>query len=137
MADDNEFFDILYQQWSKTTGAEHTYWMPVPIEDVEGQDSGNYFWDITSVGAQDDPNSGNYDRQFIGSVKSEEDAEFIAGLHGALPDLIRRLHEAIDEAESKDAARDRAEAVSAELAMENIALREQVRELERQLEARQ
>lgn len=135
MADDNEFFDIMYQQWSKTTGAEHTYWMPVEssVQTMVGEEFLDYKqFDIVAVKQTD----GGEERTEVAGFLREEDADFLCGIHGALPDLVRRLHDAVDEAESKDAARDRAEAVSAELALENIALREQVRELERELEAR-
>lgn len=127
MADDNEFFDLLYQQWSKTSHAEKSYWMPE--EDTSYQAGGPGTWNVVAV----DANDSNW-RWYIADNLSEEDADFICGLHGALPDLIRRLHEAVDEADSKDSARDQAEGVSAELALENMELREQVRELERVLD---
>lgn len=121
MADDNEFFDILYQQWSKTTGAEKTYWMPEEFAEL--------FDGYKIVSFNPETNH----KETVAMALTEVDAEFLCGLHGALPDLVRRLHEAIDEAESKDAARDRAEGISADLAMENMGLREQVRELEREI----
>ncbi|QGJ89739.1 hypothetical protein SEA_SUPERCHUNK_39 [Mycobacterium phage Superchunk] len=119
---DHEFFDILYQQWAKSTWAEHRYWMP------ELDNDENIPWQIFAV------DHVTKERTWIGSVFNEADADFIAGLHGAVPDLIRRLHEAIDEATSKDEARDRAEANLAEAYLENQGLREQITELEKQLD---
>ncbi|AGT14291.1 hypothetical protein ADZZY_42 [Mycobacterium phage Adzzy] len=118
---DHEFFDILYQQWSKSTLAERSYWMPVEDEGFPG------YYSLYAVNQETD------ERKYLCSFLSEADAEFIAGLHGAIPDLIRRLHEAIDEATSKDEARDRAEANLAESYLENQALRDRILDLEKAL----
>ncbi|ATW60170.1 hypothetical protein SEA_PH8S_42 [Mycobacterium phage Ph8s] len=120
---DHEFFDILYQQWSKSTWAEHSYWMPEEDQSFPG------CFNIIAV----DQSKEEKNRNPIAAFLKEEDAEFIAGLHGAVPDLIRRLHEAIDEATSKDEARDRAEANLAEAYLENQALRDRILDLEKAL----
>ncbi|EHB47658.1 hypothetical protein MycrhDRAFT_5784 [Mycolicibacterium rhodesiae JS60] len=126
--EDHEFFDILYQQWSKTTGAETDHWMPARSVDAAGNQLHDYtIWSVKQVG----------DKQikgFVGRVEMEEDADFICGLHGAIPDLIRRLHDAVNEAESKDSANDLAQGQLAEALLENQGLREQIRELEDRLE---
>ena len=131
--EDRQFFDELYQLWSKTTGAKDTYWMPEQVE-VSDEDARynslfgeTRYVDIISVSEGDK-------RKWIGSFVSDEDADFIAGLHGAIPDLIRRLHEAIDEAVRKDEANDIAQGQLAEALLENQALREQIREWERDFE---
>ncbi|CAA79415.1 Hypothetical Protein PBI_L5_39 [Fromanvirus L5] len=126
---DHEFFDILYQQWAKSTGAEKTYWMPEEVEppSICETDHGLEDHVIWAV------NQETQDKDLVASHLSEADADFICGLHGAIPDLIRRLHEAIDEATSKDEARDRAEANLAEAYLENQGLQERIRELESEL----
>ncbi|ALF00906.1 hypothetical protein SEA_SERENITY_39 [Mycobacterium phage Serenity] len=118
---DHEFFDVLYQQWAKSTWAEHRYWMP------ERDDDENIPWQIFAV------DQVTKERTWIGSVFNEADADFIAGLHGAVPDLIRRLHEAIDEATRKDEANDIAQGQLAEALLENEGLKAQILELEREL----
>uniref|UniRef100_A0AAU8GQY8 Minor tail protein n=1 Tax=Mycobacterium phage BabyBack TaxID=3158877 RepID=A0AAU8GQY8_9CAUD len=119
---DHEFFDTLYQQWSKTTMAEHGYWMPEEDESFPG------CFNLIAV------HQSNDERKPLAAFMDEADAEFVAGLHGAVPDLIRRLHEAIDEAVSKDEANDIAQGHLADALLENQALREQIRELERRLD---
>lgn len=121
--EDRQFFDELYQLWSKTTGAGDGYWMP---ERHEGK----------SVFYLQAVNRATDEKKRIASYLSDEDAEFIASLHGAVPELIRRLHEAIDEAVRKDEANDEAQAQLAETLLENQALREEIRSLERELEGK-
>ncbi|AMO44007.1 hypothetical protein BJD46_gp39 [Mycobacterium phage Bactobuster] len=119
---DHQFFDILYQQWSQTTMAEHGYWMPEEDESFPG------CFNLIAVHQTEDA------RKPLAAFLSSEDADFIAGLHGAVPDLIRRLHEAVDEATRKDEANDIAQGHLADALLENQALREQIRELEKQLD---
>lgn len=89
--DDRDFFDTLLQLWAKTTWAEHAYWGYEEVE--EGQ------FDLFAKTEDDN--------LFVGYVESEADADFITGLHGCLPDLVRRLHTALDEADALDAEMDR------------------------------
>lgn len=103
--EDREFFDHLLQLWFKTTGAEDTYWMPEKYEDTTDR------WKLYSV-AQDES------RTLIASELNEKDAEFLAGVHGCLMDLHRRLHEALDEADRADFDRDSRECRIAELELE-------------------
>lgn len=109
--DDREFFDTLFQLWAKTTGAEDHYWMPVDLEDG--------VFDIHAV-QQDGPSKG------VASSLSDEDADFITAIHGCLPDLVRRLHAALDEADRADLSRDERECRIFELELENQALSEQI-----------
>lgn len=131
--EDRQFFDELYQIWSKTTDAGKSYWMPEQVE-VSDEDARynslfgeTRYVDIISVSEGDK-------RKWIGSFVSDEDADFITAIHGCLPDLVRRLHEAIDEAVRKDEANDQAQEWMAEALLENAALREEIREWEKRYE---
>ncbi|AHG24260.1 hypothetical protein KIY80_gp36 [Mycobacterium phage Benvolio] len=119
---DHQFFDILYQQWSATTGAKDHYWMPEEDESFPGS------YNLIAVHQAKD------ERRPLAAFMDQADAEFVAGLHGAVPDLIRRLHDAIDEATRKDEANDIAQGQLADALLENEGLKEQIRELERQLD---
>ncbi|ASZ75203.1 hypothetical protein PBI_MISSWHITE_37 [Mycobacterium phage MissWhite] len=119
---DHDFFDILYQQWAQTTGADKSYWV------VNHDPDEHIPWQVFSVDQETE------ERKWIASFHREEDADFIAGLHGALPDLIRRLHDAVDEATRKDEANDIAQGQLAEALLENEGLKAQILELERQLD---
>lgn len=103
--DDLDFFDEIYQLWSKTTGASDMFWMPEEDTDEHVP------WLIYAVNE-------NQDRTFVGSVASEADADFITGIHGCLADLIRKLGEAQDEADRLDYGRDEQECRIAELEIE-------------------
>lgn len=91
--DDVDFFSLLQQHWAKTTGAEDTYWMDEPYDDHSGRNR------IYAV-AQDDS------RKLIASDLSDKDADFITALHGCVPDLVRRLLDAVDEADRLDLEKD-------------------------------
>ncbi|AGK85998.1 hypothetical protein Chy4_0036 [Mycobacterium phage Chy4] len=121
-AEDHEFFDVLYQQWSHTTEAKTRYWV------VEFDGDEHLQWQVFAV----DQSDGS--KLWLGSFHREQDADFVAGLHGALPDLIRRLHDATDEAVRKDEANDIAQGQLAEALLENQGLKAQILELERQLD---
>ena len=116
--EDKQFFDELYQLWSRTTGAKDRYWMP-----VQDEEAGSFF-SLVAADTESDM------KKHVASFLCDEDAEFIAGLHGAVPDLIRRLHEALDEAVAKDEARDDAEGKLADALLENLHLRSVIHELE-------
>lgn len=116
---DREFFDTLFQVWSKTTGAADTYWI------VE-YDEGSYedvmeHWTVWAV-----PEEG--ERIFIGDFEREEDADYTAAMHGCLSDLVRRLHMALDEADRLDMARDEAENALASEILLNMELQQQLRD---------
>ncbi|ADB93734.1 hypothetical protein REDROCK_41 [Mycobacterium phage RedRock] len=121
---DHDFFDVLYQQWTKTTDAESSYW--VVEEDKDHYAFGPGTFNVWAV----DANNPDAPRKFIASFEREEDADFTAGINGAIPDLIRRLHEAIDEAVRKDEANDIAQGQLADALLENIGIRAEMHDLE-------
>jgi len=105
--DDKAFLDKLYQLWSKTTGAENTYW--------DYQEYGDTF-DIDSVGSDGE-------RVNVAALFSDADADFITAIHGCLPDLYRLAMDALDEAERADFNKDSRECRIAELELELAELR--------------
>lgn len=111
--DDAEFFDHLMQLWSRTTGADDRYWQPVEYDDPSGR-----FW-VYAVGQ-------DKSRKLVASSSSEWDADFITAVHGCFPELWRRLHSALDEADQADYGRDSRECRIAELEMEVAELRKQI-----------
>ena len=117
---DDEFFDKIYQLWSKTTGASDRWWMPEEFDDRSGRFK---LYAVADDGRQ---------RKLIASGLMERDAEFVAGLHGAVPDLVRALHEAVAEAERADYDRDSRECRIAELEMELVELKQIIANLSRE-----
>jgi len=107
---DREFFDELYQVWSKTTQADNGWWVSEEHFDKSGR-----FNIYSTVPHIDQP---GHSRKLIASGLNERDADFIASLHAALPELIGRLHEALDEADRADYDRDSRECLIAELVSE-------------------
>lgn len=102
---DHEFFDHLFQLWSKTTGARDSYWMPEKHFDNSGR------WNIFAV-------CEHGSRKKVADGMSESSADFVTAVHGCLPDLVRRLHAALDEADRADFDRDSRECRIAELEAE-------------------
>lgn len=100
--EDKEFFDHLYQQWSKTTGAEDTFWMS---EEQEVLYPGMFeaqpvlMWAVLAVDSEQNKTP-------VAMCHNEADADFAAAIHGCLADLTRRLHDAVDEADRLDRERD-------------------------------
>jgi chromosome segregation ATPase len=122
--EDNDFYDLIYAQWARTTGAEDRYWMPVEYEDPSGR---NY---IFAVGEDES-------RKQIASGLKTEDADFITAIHGCLPDLIRKLRGALDEADRLDEEKDELIGRVAELERDTdrlagqvLAYSERIKELE-------
>ncbi len=111
IVDDREFFDTLMQLFMKTTFAEKRYW------DYQGDGEGGF--DVNAVGEGDE-------REFVGYLDKEPDADFITALHGCFPDLYRRLHSALDEADRADRDKDERECRIAELEIEVAALRKEL-----------
>jgi hypothetical protein len=107
--EDREFLDLLYQMWCKTTYAKERYW------DFEGSDAKLYT--IRAVGE-------NGETIEIAERLYECDADFITAIHGCLPDLVRLLNIALDEAESADLNKDIRECRIAELECELAELKE-------------
>lgn len=112
---DAEFFDYLFQVFARTTGAENTYWMVEETED----DRLNPYWVVSSM-AQDQT------KTFIASFENEVDADFVTAIAGCMPDLVRRLHDALDEADRLDTARDEREQEIGRLTLENMELKQEI-----------
>lgn len=110
--EDREFFDTLMQSFMKTTFAEKRYW--------DYQTDGETGFDINAVGEGDE-------REFVGYTANEPDADFITALHGCFPDLYRRLHAALDEADRADRDKDERECRIAELELEVASLRKELK----------
>jgi hypothetical protein len=104
MTSDRDFFDLLLVGLTATTGAENRYWRPL--------DDGR----IVAV-AQDDTELP------VAAGLSESDAAWITAIHGCLPDLVRRLHQAVDESDRLDLQVDELTGRIAELEREILALR--------------
>ncbi|AHJ88699.1 hypothetical protein PBI_RHYNO_41 [Mycobacterium phage RhynO] len=120
--EDRDFFDLLYQHWSKTTGAQDTYWMVE--EDTAHYDGGPGTFIVWAVGQEPSKDIDAVDgRKFIASFSREEDADFTTAMHGCLADLVRKLHMALDEADRADYDKDSRECRMAELELENAELR--------------
>lgn len=105
--DIREFLDELYQLWAKTTGAENMYWMP--------EDNELHGLDIWAVNEEQVKSP-------VAAFVSDADSAFITAIHGALPDLVRRTHEALDEADRLDEQRDEQENEKANLMIKVLAL---------------
>jgi len=102
--EDREFFDTLYQMWAKTTHAKERFW------DYQPDDLGG-LCEIRAV-------SEDGGLMSVASDLFESDADWITAVHGCFPDLVRRLHAALDEADEADFDRDSRECYIAELVME-------------------
>ncbi|QDH92988.1 hypothetical protein SEA_STEPHIG9_37 [Mycobacterium phage Stephig9] len=120
--EDREFFDLLYQQWSKTTGAENRFW--AVEEDVDYIAGGPNTWNIVAIDQEQN-------REIVACwFDSEEDADWVAAMHGCFADLYRRLHEALDDAESADLRADEQSSVAADALIEHAALERKHNELD-------
>ena len=90
--EDDEFYDLLYQLWARTTGAGDSYWRYDDESDCERVV-------ITSVSLADETEIAGYVRM--------SDAEFITAVHGCIGDLIRKLRDLEDENSRLDELVDR------------------------------
>lgn len=108
--EDRDFFQLLYQTWSKTTWAKDAFWKYTEVE------PGTYVIDAVSQ---------ERGEKFVASLDRDEDADFITAVHGSLPDLIRCLLAALDEAERLDVLADQRTEQIAELVQEVEHYREQ------------
>ena len=117
--EDRDFFDTLHQQWSKTTGAEDSFWS------VEEYTDGTGRFKVYSVVVDAE---GNQTKKLVASdFQNEADADWIAGIHGCMGDLYRALLAAYDEADNADYDRDSRECRIAELELEVQELEKKVR----------
>jgi len=103
--DDKEFFDKLFQLFTKTTDAETSYWMPEAQPDGSGR---YYLWAVDK----------EQNRKRVGEGLKESDADWITALHGCFPDMIRHLMAALDEADRLDLEKDSLVNELAEIALE-------------------
>ncbi|MGW6624264.1 hypothetical protein ACWF99_23870 [Nocardia sp. NPDC055002] len=108
--DTREYFDTLHQLWSKTTYATFDgLWLAHEAEVMAAAEGNDKL-----VATQVDP----------------FDAQFIATVHGALPSIIRLVHDALDEADRLDAEKDDLHSRIAELEMEITELNKHINDLE-------
>ncbi|AWY03856.1 hypothetical protein SEA_NEDARYA_39 [Gordonia phage Nedarya] len=120
--EDREFFDTLYAEWAKTTGAGEGYLI---VKEISFDTDNDYdkTWDVLLV------NEHGHE-ELIANFANEEDADFFAAIHGCFADLVRRLHEALDEADRLDERRDEAEQQLASEIMLNQELNHRLEGLE-------
>ncbi|AAR89763.1 hypothetical protein PBI_DYNAMIX_44 [Mycobacterium phage Dynamix] len=88
-----EFCDRIYQVFSQTTGAEDQFWTVEEDADFPGR------YSIVAIDQEES-------RTAIAAFLAEKDADFIASIHGALADMVRRSMEAIDDAARLELERD-------------------------------
>lgn len=112
--DVEDFLDRLYQGFSKTTGAENRFWIVEAEPDVTGEVPG------FAVYAMDQEEN----KSWVGWFLSEQDADFVATLHGAIPDLVRVTRTALDDAERLSLDRDQQEGRIADLELEILGLKQ-------------
>lgn len=124
--DIRDFIDELYSLWAKTTGAENQYWMPKTEHTFS---DGEKIFGLYAVGEDQSENIVADTSGF----HSEADVNFITAIHGALPDLVRRTHEALDEADRLDEQRDEQEVRIAGLEETIDELNGRINELEHDL----
>ena len=104
---DDEFFDMMYTLWAKTTGAGDSYWR---YDDELECDRVA----ITSV-SQDG-------EEPVAAFVGQHDAEFITAVHGCFGDLIRKLRDLEDENARLDERVDKVEAEMLDLILVNQSL---------------
>lgn len=103
---DREFLDEIYQLWSKTSGAEDSYYVVEEDTDYYIDGPGTYVvWSTDEQGR----------KLFVASFDTETDADWFASIHGCFADLVRRLQDALDEADRLDERADNAIAQVADL----------------------
>lgn len=109
---DEEFFQHLYDLFSYTSGAEDRYW--------EFRGDSDEGWDVHAV----DQDGDSY---FVAYFDKEVDADFVTAIHGSLPELIRRLEDAIYKADMYELAHDQCQRELYEAEKEINRLKEQLK----------
>ncbi|WP_222932692.1 hypothetical protein [Nocardia yunnanensis] len=89
--DTREFVDRLYSLWAKTSEAGTGLW-------IIGETIGTT--DIEVLRDDDEPS------YIVANAFSGTDAQFITAIHGALPQLTKEVHAALDEADRLDREKD-------------------------------
>ncbi|GAB4588684.1 hypothetical protein [Nocardia sp. IFM 10818] len=98
--DAREFVDELYKVWAQTSEAEAGLWAYEPNNEIGG-------WEVRCVPAEGSARKTAPDGKIpIADFVTEADARFIASIHAAIPDLVREIHETLDENERLDQERD-------------------------------
>ena len=101
---DHDFYDLMFQLWTKTTGAEDSYWKYEDTGIIESVDSDGW-------------------EESIAYSVRDNDAEFITAVHGCFGDLIRKLRDLEDENARLDERVD-------EMVFERIELIQEIEQLE-------
>ncbi|AGT11918.1 hypothetical protein O156_gp59 [Mycobacterium phage LittleCherry] len=118
--ENDEFFDFIYQEWSKTTGAQDRFY--VVVDQGETAPKAERF--LVKASAEDGSDV------FVASFEEEADADWFASVHGCFADLIRTLKDQADEIERLDERVDDQEHDIFNLVMTEKSLREEVSRLQ-------
>lgn len=98
--DTREFVDELYKVWAQTTEAEGGLWLTQPNESIGG-------WEVVCQPLAETTRKTAPDGMIpVSDFVREEDSRFIAAIHSAIPELVRLVHETLDENERLDLERD-------------------------------
>src|SRR5690606_1223595 len=97
---EEELLDALYQQWAKTVGAV-TGWYAKPNDMIGG-------WCVMPVD-KTPSEVVELDIHSVADFMTERDAEFIAALHTAFPEMLRYIRDLEDRLERCEIYRDDAE----------------------------
>lgn len=100
---DEDFYDLLYQLWTKTTGASDSYWK------YEDDDPAGSIYVVEKDGWE----------QPVANHLSLADREWITAVHGCFGDLYRKLKDLEDENARLDEKHDQAQADILDLVKEN------------------
>ncbi|AFF28420.1 hypothetical protein FDI11_gp57 [Mycobacterium phage Tiger] len=90
--ENDEFFDFIYQEWAKTTGAQDRFY--VVVDQGETAPKAERF--LVKASAEDGSDV------FVAAFEEEADADWFASVHGCFADLIRTLKDQADEIERLD-----------------------------------
>ncbi|UJQ86274.1 hypothetical protein SEA_BONAMASSA_35 [Mycobacterium phage Bonamassa] len=118
--ENDEFFDFIYQEWAKTTGAQDRFY--VVVDQGETTPKAERF--LVKASAEDGSDV------FVASFEEEADADWFASVHGCFADLIRTLKDQADEIERLDERVDDQEHDIFNLVMTEKSLREEVSRLQ-------
>ncbi|AEL17727.1 hypothetical protein CUCO_35 [Mycobacterium phage Cuco] len=118
--ENEEFFDFIYQEWAKTTGAQDRFY--VVVDQGETAPKAERF--LVKASAEDGSDV------FVAAFEEEADADWFASVHGCFADLIRTLKDQADEIERLDERVDDQEHDIFNLVMTEKSLREEVSRLQ-------
>lgn len=112
--EDREFLDHIYQMWTKTTGASKCYWDYRALADG-----------VCHIEAVEEDGWGHP----VANHLEDADADWITAVHGCFPDLIRRITDALDEADRLDREMDAFQSRLAEAELRVMELEAELREV--------